>query len=339
MAQIAVVGLGRMGLVHAGNLSERVPTACLARVADSDLERARRAGEALGVPWTTSMGDILGDDAVDGVVLATPTELHVEMIESAARHGKHVFVEKPIAFKLGSALRAIAAARAAKVQLQVGFQRRFDPDWRAAGHQLARGAIGDPRLLRVVHRNRAIAEDVPLDSLGHVLSDVAIHDFDTARWLIGEPTEITTIASSVGPDGGPRAPGSETVVITMRFANGALGVIDNTRTAGYGFECSGEVLGSEGALRIGAGRHPLDIEHLVAGEARVGLPGDHEDRHAAAYLAELEHFARVVLGELQPEPSGEDGAVALVIAEAARASLRDGEPVGVAGLLTSVDAP
>lgn len=319
-----------MGFVHAGNLFERVPTASLARVADSDLKRARRAGEGFRVPWATSLDDILGDDAVDGVVLATPTELHAEMIESAARHGKHVFVEKPVAFHIGSARRAIAAAHAANVHLQVGFHRRFDPDWRAARHQLERGVIGQPRLLRIAHRNLAIAPDVPVDSLGDILTDVSIHDFDTARWLIGQPTELTTIASSFAPEGEPMAPGNETVVITMRFDNGALAVIDNTRTSTYGFECSGEVLGSDGALRIGAGRHPLDLEHLAGGETRVSLPHDHEDRHASAYVAELEHFARVVLGELAPEPTGEDGAAALILAQAARSSLDGRESVRIA---------
>ena len=325
-AGLAVAGLGRIGLVHASNLL-RVPSAELLQVADADPKRAQRAGEAFAVPWSTDFDHVLADDAVEGVVIATPTGLHPQMIEAAARAGKHVLVEKPLAFDVGSALRAVAAARAASVRLQVGFQRRFDADWRAAHDELKGGTIGVPRLLRVAHRNSAISRDVPLDGLGDILVDVAVHDFDTARWLLGEPTQVIAVASFEDALGEPRPPACETVVITIRFANGALAVIDTTRTSGYGYECSGELLGADGALRIGTGHHPLDLERLAAGQAKVALPSDHEIRHRLAYIAELEHFARVVLGQLEPEASGEDGAAALELVGAARAALERDEPV------------
>lgn len=326
-AGLAVAGLGRIGLVHASNLLERVPSAELLRVADADSQRAQRVGEALAVSWSTDYEDLLADSAVDAVVIATPSRMHPEMIEAAARARKHVLVEKPLAFDVGSALRAIAAARAASVHLQVGFQRRFDPDWRAAHDELERGTIGVPRLLRIAHRNMAISRNVPLDSLGDILIDVAVHDLDTARWLLGDPLQVTAVSSFDGPGGEPRPPACETVVLTVRFDNGALAVIDTTRTSSYGYECSGELLGADGALRIGTGHHPPDLERLVPGEARVALPPDHEIRHRIAYIAEVEHFARVVLGQLAPEPSGEDGAAAIELVNAARAALERSEPV------------
>jgi predicted dehydrogenase len=330
-ARLAVAGLGRIGLLHAGNLFERVPSAGLVRVADANPVRAQRAGEAFAVPWGVDAEDLLTDAGVEGIVIATPSGLHAEMIEAAAHAGKHVLVEKPLAFDVGSAQRAIAAARAAGIELQVGFQRRFDPNWRAACDELHRGTIGAPRLLRIAHRNMAISPDVSLESLGDILIDVTVHDFDTARWLLGEPVEVVAIASFDGPGGQPRPPGCETMVISVRFANGALAVIDATRTSGYGYECSGELVAAEGALRIGIGR-PVALEHMIAGEARVSLPIDHEVRHGCAYVAQLEHFARVTLGELEPAATGADGAAALELAEAARTSLARHLPTPLAGV-------
>jgi predicted dehydrogenase len=328
-ARLAVVGLGRIGLLHAGNLLERVPSADLVRVVDADPVRAQHAGEAFAVPWGTDVEELLADGTVEGLVIATPSRVHAEMIEAAARAGKHVLVEKPLAFDVGSAHRAIAAARAAQIRLQVGFQRRFDPDWRAAREQLDRGAIGAPRLLRIAHRNMAVSPDVPLDSLGDILIDVAVHDFDTARWLLGEPEQLLAVACTHGPDGEPDTTGCETVAVLIRFGSGALAVLDQTRSSGYGYECSGELLGSDGALRIATDHSPLGLEQLARGEARVALATDHESRHELAYVAELDHFARVVLGQLEPEPSGEDGAAALKLVCAARAALERSEPIAV----------
>jgi predicted dehydrogenase len=328
-----------MGLVHARNVYERVGCAELVLVMDSDAVRARSAGESFGVRCSTEYEELLADPGVEAVVLATPTGLHAEMIESAARAGKHVFVEKPLAFEMGDATRAIAAARAAHVYLQVGFQRRHDRDWFAVRERLAQGAIGTPRLLRIAHRNRAVIREVVPESLGDVLVDLAIHDFDTARWLLGEIAEVRTISSSRAGDGEAPRPRSETVVITARFHSGALGIIDNTRAAAYGFECSGEVLGSDGALRVGAGGHPREVEWLTAGEARVAQPHDHVSRHADAYVAELEQFARAVLGQRLPEPTGDDGAAALAIVEAARASLAEGRAVRLAAADAGLGPP
>jgi predicted dehydrogenase len=328
-ARLAVAGLGRIGLLHAGNLLERVPSADLVRVADADPSRAQRAGEALAVPWVTDIDELLADGAIEGVVIATPSGMHAEMIEAAARAGRHVLVEKPLAFDVGSAHRALAAARAASVHLQVGFQRRFDPDWRAARERLGQGAIGAPRLLRIAHRNMAVSPDVALEGLGDILIDVVVHDFDTARWLLGEPEQVIAVASTHAPDENATVTRSETVAVLIRFRAGALAMLDTTRSSGYGYECSGELLGSDGALRIALDHRPLGLEQLAAGEARAALATDHESRHRSAYVAELEHFARVVLGEFEPEASGEDGVAALELVGAARESLERSEPVPV----------
>ena len=328
-ARLAVAGLGRIGLLHARNLIERVPSADLVLIADPDGKRAQRAGEAFDVPWSTDVEEVLADATIQGIVIATPTGLHADMVEAAARSGKHVFVEKPIALDVGSAHRAVTAAHAAGIHLQVGFQRRFDAAWRAAQVELERGTIGSPRLLRIAHRNMAVSPDVPLHTLGDILIDVAVHDFDCACWLLGEPAQIVAVAAIQSAEGASAPSGSDAVAVLIRFTSGSLAMIDTARSSNYGYECSGEVLGATGVLRIGTQHRPLDLERLLTGEARVTLATDHESRYELAYVAELEHFARVTLGQLEPEPTGEDGEAALELVQAARIALARSMPVAV----------
>jgi predicted dehydrogenase len=325
-AGIAVAGLGRIGQLHASNVFQHVPAAELERVTDVDGQRAQHVGDALSVRWGTDYEELLVDEAVEGIVIATPTALHTQMTERAVRAGKHVLVEKPLGFSSVLARDAVAAARAASVHLQVGFQRRFDPDWTEAHAQFGRGAIGEARLLRISHRNMAPPCNVALDTLGDILIDVAIHDLDTVRWILGDPMQVTAVAALDPVGKAPRAEACESVVLTAQLANGALAVIDTTRAANYGYECSAELLGSRGALRIGTAHRMFNLERLVAGEARIALPRDHMSRHRLAYIAELEHFAQVVLGKCRPEPTGEDAVAAVALVESARASLKQGGP-------------
>jgi predicted dehydrogenase len=326
-ARIAVAGVGRMGLVHARNVREHIGAAELVLVIDSDAQRARRAGQLLEVPHASEFEASIKAPDVDAVVLATPTAAHVGMIEAAARCGKHVLVEKPISFDPDSTARAIAAAHRCGIRLQVGFHRRFDPDWRHVRQRIASGALGALRLLRVAHRNRAPAASIAPKALGDPLIDMAIHDFDTALWIGGPIAEVTTVCSR--PAGADTMAPDASLVTTIRFRDGALGIIDNTRAAAYGFECSAEILGVDGAVRVGIHQRPFDVEWLSDGRSLGELAREHDLRHRTAYRAELEHFVRVVLGDTEPEPTGTDGLAAFLVTEAARASLLEGRPAEV----------
>src|SRR5262245_52308268 len=184
-----------MGRLHAENL-ERSPAIDLVRVVDTVQAVARATGDDLGVEWSTSYDDLLGDPEIEGVVLVTPTARHAAMIEQAAAAAKHVFCEKPIALEGEPAARAIQAAAAAGIKLQVGFHRRFDPDWAAAAARIQGGELGEVYLFRASLRDKRPPSMEYIAGSGGFFSDVTIHDLDTARWMIGEIDEVTAVGAA-----------------------------------------------------------------------------------------------------------------------------------------------
>jgi myo-inositol 2-dehydrogenase/D-chiro-inositol 1-dehydrogenase len=311
-ARLAVVGLGRIGRLHAQNLATRVPGAELVAVADAHEPLAREVGCRHGVRWTGSMDDVLGDPGIDGVVIATPSAVHPALVKQAAEAGRHIFCEKPLGLDVEVCREAVAAAEAAGVALQVGFQRRFDRDWLALKNALEAGAIGSLALFRCSHRNAEPPADAA--GLGDLFADVAVHDLDAARWLGGELAEIRAMAPADGA----------AAVLSLRFGSGALGVVDVHRHAVYGFECSAELVGSAGTIRCGHAHRRDGTELLRDGAMTAALVRDHAERHAAAYVAELEHFGEVACGRAQPVVGGSDALAALRLAELAARSAAQG---------------
>jgi predicted dehydrogenase len=305
---VAVAGLGEIGRLHARNLAGSVPHARLLWVVDQVVDLAEELGAELRASWSTSYRDALTDPAVDAVVIATPTPNHAEMVVDAARAGKHAFCEKPLSIDEQSGRAAAAAMKRSRRRLQVGFQRRFDPDWMAAKQRIDAGEVGDVRLLRISHRNRAHPHGRSTRRLGSLFVDMSVHDMDSARWLVGEVAEV----SAFGDD--------ETAVTVLRFENGALGVVDNTRTAGYGFDCTAEVMGTDSTLRIGSSSRAPDIERLTEDGLLVPLPADHIERHRTAYLEELRDFVRCLENGEPPAVGGDDAVAALGLALAAERS-------------------
>jgi predicted dehydrogenase len=315
-ARLAVIGLGRMGRLHAFNLAGRVAAAELAVVVDLVEPLARSVGDLHGVEWTTSVDEALGEPGIDGVVIAAPTALHCELVERAARAGKHALCEKPLGFDAEAAAGAVAAAAAAGIELQVGYQRRFDPNWMALKDALEGGELGSLNLVRCSHRDAW----PPAAALGDLFFDVAVHDLDAARWLGGEPAEVVAL---------PRISGDTVVAaaIALRFESGALGAIDVSRDARYGFECSAEVAGSLAAARTGYAHRRGEVELLRDGRASAWLSLDHAERHAAAYVAELEHFAELAMGRRSGRSTGDDAVAALELAGMAKRSAQSGAPL------------
>jgi len=306
-ARLAVVGLGRIGRLHADNLAARVPGAQLAAVVDQVEPLARRLGRRHAVAGAASVDEVLADPALDGVVVAAPSAHHPELVKRVAAAGRHVFCEKPLGLDSDECSAAVEAAEEAGVALQAGFQRRFDPDWRALKRGLDGGAIGSLALFRCSHRN---AEPPPGAGLGDPFVDLATHDLDAARWLGGEIEEI----------GAEALPGGDGAVLSLRFASGALGLVDVHRRAGYGFECSAELVGSRGTIRCGYAARRDGVELLRDGTVSAELNRDHAQRHALAYVAELEHFAEVATGRAEPLVGGADALASLRLAERARRS-------------------
>ena len=301
-----MAGLGVIGLLHARHLAQQICGARLACVVDQDRTLSEAAGGELGVPTFTSFEAALTDPGVAAVVIATPSPLHAQMVEQAADAGKHVFCEKPLSLDLASGAHASAAADAAGVKLQVGFQRRFDPDFVEARRRVATGELGDVLLLRVSHRNRVPPHEGPLvGRLGSPFVDMTIHDFDTALWLAGPVSEVSAFAST------------DSTLAALRFESGALGVIDNTRRAGYGFECAAELVGTRSTLRFGHVARASGVEQLTRSGALTQLPADHVERHRAAYLEEMRHFVACVRSGATPAVGGAEATAALALSLAA----------------------
>jgi predicted dehydrogenase len=318
---VGLAGLGRMGRIHARNLAWRCSAARLGAVYDADPDVARTASAEFGVPWVASYAELL--DATEAVAIATPSGLHAEMVEAAAAAGRPVFCEKPLSLDRDTSLRAIAAAERAGVALQVGFHRRFDPDWAGVAARIRAGELGRVTLLRSSLRDMVPPDPAFLAGSGGFFADMAVHDLDMARWLAGEVVEVSAHGAATDP-AFAAADELDTAVVVLRFAGGGLGVIDNSRVAGYGYECSTEVMGTLATARIDTPRSP---EWRTPGQAAHALPRDFAERFPAAYVEELDAFARCVRDGTPPLVTGWDAVAAFDLADAAARSHRTGHPV------------
>jgi myo-inositol 2-dehydrogenase/D-chiro-inositol 1-dehydrogenase len=327
---VALIGSGRMGAFHAETVALRLPQARLAAVSDPAPGAAERLAGALGADSAyTDVTGLWEDPAVDAVVIAAPARSHADLVVAAAAAGKHVFCEKPMAVTLVDADRAIDAARAAGVVLQVGFNRRFAADWRGARALLDAGTLGTPRLLRSLTRDpggfdpsRVMPDTIFLETL--------IHDFDTVRFLnpAAEAVEVHAVADALVEPGWRDRGLLDTAVVTIRFDNGAMAVAEACFEAAYGYDVRGEVLGSGGMATMGDGRRTGLAFSGAAGRLVETVRGDQE-LFSEAYTAEMAAFVEAVRTGSPAPVTGEDARAALGIALAAAKSVRTGRPVRI----------
>ncbi len=323
---VGLAGLGRMGRLHAGNLAARCAAARLTCVYDADPAVASAVAAELDVPWTGSYDELLG--ACEAVAVATSTASHAELVIRAATAGRPVFCEKPVSLDRATTLEVIEAVERAGVAFQVGFHRRFDPDWAAVAARIHAGELGEVTLFRTSLRDMTPPDPAFLATSGGFFADVTVHDLDVARWLVGEVVEVTAHGSAADP-GFVAAGEIETCVVVLRFANGALGVIDNSRSARFGYECSTEVMGTLATARVDA---PHGHEWRTPGQAAYALPRDFADRYPQAYAAELDAFARCVRSGEPPLVSGRDALAASDLAAACDESWRTGTTIQIASV-------
>jgi myo-inositol 2-dehydrogenase/D-chiro-inositol 1-dehydrogenase len=319
-----------MGAFHAETLALRLPQARLAAVVDPAPGAAERLAGALGADRAyTDVVQAWDDPAVDAVVIAAPARSHADLAAAAAAAGKHVFCEKPMAVTLPDADRAIDAARAAGVVLQVGFNRRFAADWRAARGLLDDGTLGTPRLLRSLTRDPG-GFDPSRVKPDTVFLETLIHDFDTLRFLNpgAEAEEVYAVADALVEPGWRDRGLLDTAVVTVRFDNGAVAVAEACFEAAYGYDVRGEVLGSGGMVTMGDGRRSGMAFSGPAGRLVETVRGDQE-LFPEAYTAELAAFVDAVRAGTPATVTGEDARAALAIALAAAESVRAGRPVRV----------
>jgi predicted dehydrogenase len=313
---IGVAGVGRMGRIHAVDLVSRCARAGLACVYDADGERAAALAEQLDVPVAATFDELL--ERSEAVAIATPTGTHAE---------HPVFCEKPVSLDRATTVVTIEAVEAAGVPFQVGFHRRFDPDWVAAAERIHAGELGAITLFRTSLRDMNPPNPAYLAGSGGFFVDVTVHDLDVARWLVGEVVEVSAHGAASDPAFAELGD-IDTAVVVLHFANGALGVIDNSRGARYGYECSTEVMGTRATARID-NPHRRGLEWRTPGVAARDLVHDFEERYPYAYAAELDAFADCVRTGTPPRVTGQDALAAFDLAVAADESWRTGRPVAL----------
>jgi myo-inositol 2-dehydrogenase/D-chiro-inositol 1-dehydrogenase len=325
MHDIALIGAGRIGKIHAANLAAN-PRLRLTRVVDPFPDAAAAIAAHYDARVST-IEEALADPAIAGVVVASSTDTHLPYSLAAAEAGKAIFCEKPLDQDLAAARESAARFAALNVRLFLAFNRRFDPNFSALQARLAGGAVGALETLHIVSHDPAPPPVDYVKTSGGIFKDMVIHDFDMARWLLGEDvTEVFASASVLVDPAIGEAGDADTAKTILRTASGRLCVISSSRRSGYGYDQRIEAFGSKGMIRA-----QNQLETTVETWGENGAAADRFqnfflDRYAVAYAREAEHFADILDGAA-PLVDFRDGVAALALAEAAAQSARTGERV------------
>ncbi|WP_407049543.1 inositol 2-dehydrogenase [Methyloraptor flagellatus] len=325
----AVLGAGRIGKVHARAIAGN-PDARIVAVTDA-LPAAAEALSASTGAEIRSIEAIAKSADVDAVAICTPTDTHADLIELFARAGKAIFCEKPVDLSLARVQACLKVVDETKAPLMLGFNRRFDPDFRAVKAAVDRGDIGTVEMVTIVSRDPAPPPVEYIGRSGGIFRDMTIHDFDMARWLLGEEPDTVLAAASVLVDPAIGTAGDfDSVNVILRTASGRQAVITNTRRAAYGYDQRIEVLGSQGAVSAD-NTHQANIQIATAtGYGRPPLLDFFMTRYVAAYANEIAAFIAALRDKTPMPVSGHDGLLALALAEAALKSVAEGRAVTVA---------
>ena len=326
--RFAVLGAGRIGQVHARAIAS-VPGAELVAIAEPFEAPAKAAQAAFGCA-IRSIDEIAAAGDIDAVVICTPTDTHADLIEKFVRAGKHVFCEKPVDLDVARVKTALATVKAEGGTLMVGFNRRFDPDFMALKAAIDAGRVGEVEMITITSRDPGAPPAEYIKVSGGIFRDMTIHDFDVARWLLGEEVETVYAAASVLTDPKIGDLGDyDSATVVLRTASGKQCTISNSRRASYGYDQRIEVLGSKGLVSA-RNTHEANIELADgAGFSRPPLLNFFMTRYTAAYANEIAAFCKAVADGTPTPTTGEDGLKALELAEAALTSARTGAVVKV----------
>ena len=327
--RVGVIGTGRIGTLHIEHLAQDIPEADLVALCSLDRPSMDSLANQFNVGQTTDdYTELLANPQIDAVLITSATNTHVEISQAAAKAGKHIFCEKPIALDLEQIDETLAIVEKAGVKFQVGFQRRFDRSFMRVREAVASGGIGEPHIMRITSRDPAPPPIEYIKVSGGIFLDMTIHDFDIARYLIGDEVVEIYATGSVRVDPGIGAAGDiDTAVITLQFRDGVIATIDNSREAVYGYDQRVEVFGSKGMVTAA---NPLTDTVTISGieETHAALPPYFfVERYKAAYLSELQAFLACIQEDTPPSVTGEDGRAPVVMGLAALKSLRENRPV------------
>ncbi len=324
---IGLIGAGRIGRVHGETIARRIPGARLVTIYDLNSAAALALADELGASPSPSLDALLHHPEVEAVVICSSTDTHALFIRLAAQAGRDIFCEKPIAADLAVIDEALKTVEEAGVRLMIGFNRRFDANYARVKQAIVSGEIGTPHLLHIISRDPAPPPIEYVKVSGGLFFDMTIHDFDMARFLLGEIDEVYA-AGGVMVDPAIGAAGDiDTALVTLKFASGAFGTIDNSRRAVYGYDQRVEVFGSAGCASSD-NQYPDSVTLSTASSVHRGLPLNFfMERYLASYQTELTAFVRCLHEDMPPPVTGVDGRAPVVIAHAAVRSLRENRPV------------
>jgi myo-inositol 2-dehydrogenase/D-chiro-inositol 1-dehydrogenase len=328
MLNLCLFGAGLIGSVHASNLA-RHPRVNFRYIVDPRREAARKLAELFGAEIADT-GKALDDPAIDAVVIASATKTHADLAMATAARGKAIFCEKPIDLDIARTDACLEAVRKAGVLFQIGFNRRFDPSFRALKRRLDQGDIGVIEQVIITSRDPEAESEEALAAGGGVFREMTIHDFDMARNLLGEePVEMFATGSSLVSPAYAKLGDYDTAMFILRTASGRQCHINNSVRASYGYDQRIEVHGSAGMLRAG-NRVPTSVELSNAEAVTTDKPlFFFVERYVDSYAAELDHFVQCIEHGRQPDVGAEDGRRAMILCEAALASAKSGrfEPI------------
>ncbi len=330
MIRVGLLGAGRIGRIHGHNVVASGKAELIA-VADAIPESAKSLADECRAK-VSQVQDIVASREIDAVLICSPTDTHADLIEACMAAGKAVFCEKPVDLSSARIVACLKQVSTSGRPLMIGFNRRFDPNFAAAERRIRAGDIGQVELVTILSRDPAPPPVSYIARSGGLFRDMMIHDFDMARFLLGEePIEVHAVGSSLVDSAIGAAGDVDTAAVLLKTATGKIAQISNSRRASYGYDQRFEVHGSLGMLR--AQNVPLTtVEFADAKGFRSDpvLPFFLE-RYAAAYRAELDHFLDAMSSGKPPSPSGEDGLKAQLLADAATQSVRSGAPVRLGG--------
>jgi len=330
-----VIGAGRIGKIHIENLMHRISGSDVVAISDIFEEELSKVSDQFNIDFsTTDYQEILKQKSVDAVVICSPTDTHAQIIQDAAEAGKHIFCEKPIDLTLQKIRKTIEVVKKNKVKFQVGFNRRFDPNFKKV-HDISRsGKIGQPHILKITSRDSSPPPAEYIRTSGGMFLDMSIHDFDMARYLIGsEVTEVYAKGKVLVDPVFKKEGDFDTAITILNFENGAIGTIDNTRKAVYGYDQRVEVFGSEGMVTVKNNTHDNHIYYNTDG-MHAALPRDFfMDRYAESYLIEMKDFLECIINDTAPTVSGNDGLISVIIGMAAKISAKENRPVKISEIV------
>lgn len=326
--KVGIIGAGRIGQVHAETLVTRVPAAEVLVIADIYEDSAKSASEKYGIPdYSTNPSQLIRSSTIDVIVICSSTDTHTQFIIEAAQAGKQIFCEKPIAHDLSSIDAALQIVEDEGVKLQIGFNRRFDNNHVRLKQAILNGEIGDPHTLTIISRDPA---PPPIDYIkvsGGLMMDMMIHDFDMCRFLLGDVEEVFAMGDvKVDPAIG-EAGDIDTAKVMLKFENGVIGTIENSRQAVYGYDQRVEVFGSGGAASTG-NWHPNAVTISDSESVRRDKPMHFfMDRYIESYANEMIAFIHAIENDKDVPVVGNDGRVPVVMAMAGMLSMKENRPV------------